>query len=722
MAQALKFAPLSGSCDVSFFSELERRKLHEYRLSDAPVDVLGSYARAERRTVESPLCLSADSFAADATSIPPSLCVVPGSLRNANTLEDFKEWDKAAMLQEGARRIADDIVSGAAVREPERLLRFLLLTFADLKTHKFWYWFAFPALAISPPPTQTAAPLALAEAMSAAQITQLVSGYAALGSRVDVTDGAPAPAARAPPFFAVRVPADGAAVEVGPLTSFVSWRQQAAAEGGNAEALLGFCDPCPRPAHPGWPLRNLLALAATLLDGGKGGSVRVICFREPPLGTSATIATAGTVDAALPPTSLVLSVNVPPPPEGLVAQGAPLPAAVGWEKNANGNLGPRLMDLSAQMDPYALAEASVDLNLRLMKWRQMPSLEIERVGATRCLLMGAGTLGCAVARCLIGWGVRHITFVDSGVVSYSNPVRQTLFTFEDCLDGGKPKAQAAADRLKQVFTAVDVSAHRLAIPMPGHAVTANETPNIRDDCEKLSELVKAHDVVFLLTDTRESRWLPTLLAAHHEKLAINAALGFDSLMVMRHGACKPCASPPAANPPAAPKADGTHLGCYFCNDVVAPANSMLRRTLDQQCTVSRPGLSMIAAALAVELMVNVLHHPDGAAAAADIGGGVPAGGGGAARSPLGGVPHQLRWSLPAFRDDAMVGVRFDRCTACSQTVLAEYATSGFDFLLQAFNRATYLEDLTGLTQMHKETEAALENCDLFDEEDDDLDD
>ena len=53
-----------------------------------------------------------------------------------------------------------------------------------------------------------------------------------------------------------------------------------------------------------------------------------------------------------------------------------------------------------------------------------------------------------------GWGVRNITFVDSARVSYSNPVRQPLFDFEDCLDGGKPKAQCAADRLKKIFPGV----------------------------------------------------------------------------------------------------------------------------------------------------------------------------------------------------------------------------------------------------------------------------
>ena len=75
--------------------------------------------------------------------------------------------------------------------------------------------------------------------------------------------------------------------------------------------------------------------------------------------------------------------------------------------------------------------------------------------------------------------------------------------------------------------------------------------------------------------------------------------------------------------------------CYFCNDVVAPEHW---RTLDQQCTVTRPGASGIAASLTVELAVSVLTHPRGTAAPATSG----------SESILGAVPHTIRGSLSGF--------------------------------------------------------------------------
>jgi ubiquitin-like modifier-activating enzyme ATG7 len=120
-------------------------------------------------------------------------------------------------------------------------------------------------------------------------------------------------------------------------------------------------------------------------------------------------------------------------------------------------------------------------------------------------------------------------------------------------------------------------------------------------------------VVFALTDSREARWLPTVQCAAHDKLLINAALGFDSYLVMRHGHGGPeVASGDASSGPQSEmmgNASAGRLGCYFCMDVIGPGNSQRDRTLDQQCTVTRPGLAQIASGLAAELMVALLHSP-----------------------------------------------------------------------------------------------------------------
>jgi len=65
------------------------------------------------------------------------------------------------------------------------------------------------------------------------------------------------------------------------------------------------------------------------------------------------------------------------------------------------------------------------------------------------------------------------------------------------------------------------------------------------------------------------------------------------------------------------------------------------------------------------------------------------------------------------------GYAYDKCTACSRKVVEEYRAKGFAFLLQVFNNPSYLEDLTGLTELKQATQDFSIEWDVGDEDSDD---
>ncbi|XP_076037635.1 autophagy-related 7 [Oratosquilla oratoria] len=665
----VQYAPFSSAVDAGFWHNLTKIKLEVLQLSEAPAEVIGYYVNSDPQGLPTRLNLDYDALNTEnPCKLQRDAFSTHGKLINTNTIEDFKGKDKNQLLKEFASEIWNDIIQGRAEEEPKCLTKFLMFTFADLKKYHYYFWFAFPAFLYPEVVPLTTQPHPLHSVLSKQQVASLLSS---LEDGTYSTTG----------YFTVIVWPEKC--EIKPLSDYPECLQEQGEEG---DVLIGFADPCTLSSNPGWPLRNLITLVACRWSNIRKQH-KVLCLR---------VRTRNGVQSA--DHSLILEIDLSD--VGEIPE--EMPKCLGWEKNEKGKLGPRFLNLAASMDPTRLAESAVDLNLKLMRWRVAPSLNLDVVSKTKCLLLGAGTLGCNVARCLLGWGVRTITLVDSGKVSYSNPVRQSLFVFNDCFDGGTSKAVAAAEALKAIFPRVNTQGFTLSVPMPGHTVSETLEAKVRQDVAKLEELVNQHDAVFLLMDSRESRWLPTLLGAAMGKVVLTAALGFDSYLVMRHGTHSTDESPVEEEPnPSCLYVPGHSLGCYFCNDVVAPGDSMRDRTLDQQCTVTRPGVSFVASALVAELLVSILQHP--------LRGGAPASTvetHDGSEGVLGRVPHSIRGFIARHQVLTPATQAFNQCTACSKNVLSAYREEGFEFLLKVFNNPSFLEEITELNKLHQGTNAA----------------
>jgi ubiquitin-like modifier-activating enzyme ATG7 len=325
-------------------------------------------------------------------------------------------------------------------------------------------------------------------------------------------------------------------------------------------------------------------------------------------------------------------------------------------------------DLKQMFNPESIAENAVDLNINLMKWRMCPQLDTQIIKDKKYLLIGSGTLGCHVSRCLLGWGARHITMVDNGKVSYSNPVRQSLYTFKDSTNiDNNYKALLAAEKLKEIFPKADSKGFNLNIPLPGRTLIDETAKNdYFKNLELLENLIKEHDIMFLLTDSRESRWYPTIIGKAYNKLVITAAIGFDSFLVMRHGN------------------DENKLGCYFCTDIVTPTDTSGSRTLDQQCTISRPGVSMICSGMALELAMSCLNSPLNKGLDEEC------------------VPHQIRGNLIDF-DIHQFRFNYNKnCVACSDNMMKEYKENREKFIINVMNDPYYIEKTCGVHDLLKE--------------------
>lgn len=701
--------------EPAFWGELGDLKLRSMKLEEGPIPFVAAYRASNHAQIPGVLTLSPSllqkslplssqlNSAGSGSGFTETSCLVQGEIFCMNTMESLQNLDSTELASGVGRLMWEDISTLKILDWPWQLQRMLAFVFCDLKHYRFHYRFIFPTLLPPSPYTLVEKPVSLQSYLDLATDCQKDLVKNCLQDFYDNHQHS---------IFLLKMNFDREEKEkectksqvadanlwVAPTCTPLDLEGLESMLAGNA--FLVVVDPSNSPRSPGPPLQNALLLIS--LQGSRrtraaaplSTKVDIICLRS----------RRGRFDLQA---SMVFKVKLPKLP---LQEFDPRTVSMGDAASLMHSSLFRVADLSSAMDPYKLATSAVDLNLQLMKWRAAPDLDISKVSQARFLLLGAGTLGCSVARTLLGWGVRKITFVDNSRVSYSNPVRQSLYTFEDCIDGGKPKAKAAAEALRRIFPDVDAGYEELTIPMPGHPPSSAEFDEILDSAAKLHDLIASHDVVMLLLDTREARWAPTVMAAATGKLAITAALGFDSFMVMRHG-LSPVRDKMLKN--------NQRLGCYFCYDIVAPKNSLRDRALDQQCTVARPGLSSIAGALAVEMAAALLTHPLGADAPPACPGGeadtksnsdaFQVDEEGEGDGALGAIPHMIRGQLTGFSQMTLTGHAFPLCPACSSVVVEEYNTSRKDFILRALQESDYLEVLTGLKELHQEAEAIILN-------------
>ncbi|CAB9516056.1 activating enzyme ATG7 [Seminavis robusta] len=697
------FVPFASSIDSPFWVRYCREKLETIQLSEDPISLRASYG------VEGPprLQCQENAFQEQTSVVANERVGVALTLRGFNTIESFQKCDKNQMIHDFfAPEFLDSSQSALKVMNSV-----LLCVYPELKSHRVLYWMGVPAiLTCSGKSVRATQQTPLTEAWSAEEIQQLDNNIDSL-RRSNLQENSQG----LPPFFLVtKTTCKSFSVE-----SYTQLKQQSTSP--DDEIVFAFCDPSgPTPIQPqqpmGWPLRNLVAFLCHHLDLGRK-TVKVLSYR--PALIRRIVEEKESSGGDMGDKSILLTIRVPSKSDfewPAVDAAAPKQHKVlGWELNARNKPGPRWVNLRPLLDSNHLAIQAADLNLKLMKWRMIPTLNVDQLQKTKVLLIGAGTLGCSVARVLVGWGIRNMKIVDYGKVSYSNPVRQSLFTLEDCHfdnGSGRLKAAAASDALKTIAADMQSEGIKLSIPMPGHPETRE---CIEESVSTLDALVKEADAVFLLTDTRESRWLPTVMAAAHDKILINAALGLDSWLVIRHGAG---ASDETTECP--------RLGCYFCNDIVAPENSTKNRTLDQQCTVTRPGLAPIASSMAAELMVSLLHHPKRQSAPAPKAGSMGAFSPTAASDdpsssgPLGIIPHQIRGSLVSYTMMAPTVPAFKHCTACAAPVIEAYKKEKMDLVFNACQSkdGVFLENTSGLTGFRADAAEKIADMEDWDEDDD----
>jgi adenylyltransferase/sulfurtransferase len=127
-----------------------------------------------------------------------------------------------------------------------------------------------------------------------------------------------------------------------------------------------------------------------------------------------------------------------------------------------------------------------------------------KLKAARVLIVGAGGLGSPAALMLAAAGVGTIGVAEFDVLEVSNLHRQVLYAASDV---GRPKAEAAADRLRALNPFITVNVH-----------------GVKAEADTLPALFADYDVVLDCTDNFRTKYLLTDAAVLYGKPVVQASI------------------------------------------------------------------------------------------------------------------------------------------------------------------------------------------------------
>ncbi|KAI5285404.1 Autophagy protein 7, partial [Ascosphaera aggregata] len=370
----MQYTPFLTDIELPFYTSLASLKIDTDKLNVSARKVLGLY---QIRTNDSPEASCRMQIHGHALTRDEA----EGMIKNVNTLEDYRNEDKNALLQQAARTMWDAINDGTIYSCPSLLVSFVVISFADLKKYKFWYWFGYPAFHSSPnwtpipwcdcessSPTTTAAAAAAAAAaattdtttttitrnsaqnhfnkhLTSEESTTLVDAVSTWRYSVD---------SREHGFFLAKKCHRSSSTCARPMSTLSKRsgdsKSSAITEerffwtiGSLSQCESNFfegCDPKDRyvcfadPSNyediPGWMLRNLLVL---IKQRWRWEEVQIIRYRD----------VHSERDGGR---SIAMKLRTEPS-----APVTEMPKVRGWERNAAGKMAGRTIDLKAYMDP-----------------------------------------------------------------------------------------------------------------------------------------------------------------------------------------------------------------------------------------------------------------------------------------------------------------------------------------------------------------------------------